>query len=110
MSTATIADPVSDQDFLDPWPILDDGTEWDGMGLLDLLQANQSPFGKSLDVRALLLEIQASINVEITNVPIVTYGANHFVSSLALSFHLCFNKHADRSRDSMWKHQRISNL
>lgn len=79
MSTQTSTDPCNKQYFLDPWPTLDDGTEWDGTGLLDLQQADQSPFDKSLDVLALLQEIQSSINVEITNVSIVAYGANHFV-------------------------------
>ena len=80
MGTQSATDLPKERCFLDPWPTLDDGKEWDGTGLLNLLQANQSPFDENLDVLALLREIQSSVNVEIADVPIVTYGANHFVS------------------------------
>jgi hypothetical protein len=80
MGTQSATTALKEQCLLDPWPTLDDGKEWDGTGLLNLLQANQSPFVEDLDVLALLREIQSSVNVEIAGVPIVTYGANHFVS------------------------------
>lgn len=64
----------------DEWPKLPDGVDWDGTDLLGLVRDGQNPFGDALDVRALVREIESSINIEITDIPIVSYGANHFVS------------------------------
>lgn len=79
MSSEKVLRAEEDQTLLDEWPQLSDGTEWDGTGLLALLSTGRSPFGDALDVKALIREIEYYISSDIADIPIVTYGANHFV-------------------------------
>lgn len=83
MSTKAATRSQDEQYILDEWPKLDDGTEWDGTGLLSLLRADHDPFGGLMDVPAFLREIESSINIEIADVPVVSYGANHFVRNIS---------------------------
>ncbi|PWI68147.1 hypothetical protein PCL_02548 [Purpureocillium lilacinum] len=67
---------------LDPWPTSADGTEWDGRGLLGLVQQGLDPFGNpfrgKLDTRALFVEIEQCLESTIVDIPLVSYGAHYF--------------------------------
>ncbi|OAQ89478.1 hypothetical protein VFPFJ_05889 [Purpureocillium lilacinum] len=67
---------------LDPWPTSTDGTEWDGRGLLGLVQQGLDPFGNpfrgKLDTRALFVEIEQCLESTIVDIPLVSYGAHYF--------------------------------
>jgi len=68
---------------LDPWPTSAAGTEWDGRGLLGLVQQGLDPFGNpfggKLDTRALFVEIEQCLESTIVDIPLVSYGAHYFV-------------------------------
>ncbi|UNI13915.1 hypothetical protein JDV02_000610 [Purpureocillium takamizusanense] len=74
---------------LDPWPTSADGNEWDGKGLLDLVQRGESPFRKSLDIRALIVEIEQSLKSSVLDIPMAYFGAHHF------GFHVVLKARSD---------------
>lgn len=79
MSVEKIATETREEDKLDQWPKNADGSNWDGAGLLPLLEREKSPFGDALNVQSLLSELEYSLGGAINDIPVVTFGANHFV-------------------------------
>ena len=81
MSVEKITSMPSEVNKLDPWPQNADGSNWNGAGLLPLLAQEKSPFGDALDVRSLMDELEHALGERrIDDIPVVTFGANHFVS------------------------------
>lgn len=48
------------------------------------MNQQQNPFGSDLNVKALFYEIEKALGATIEDVPVVTYGANHFGFSVRL--------------------------
>lgn len=82
MSVEKITTEPREEDKLDEWPKNADGSNWDGAGLLSLLEREKSPFGDALSVRSLMDELEYSLGATIDDIPVVTFGANHFVSKI----------------------------
>lgn len=82
MSIETLGSELTGEHKLDQWPKSADGTDWDGAGLLHLLERGKNPFRNDLNVESLMHDLEHSLGATIEDVPLVTFGANHFVSSL----------------------------
>lgn len=85
MSTEKITTQARQEDKLDQWPKNADGSNWDGAGLLPKLEREKSPFGEALNVRSLMDELEYALGESINDIPVVTFGANHFVRMATLS-------------------------
>ena len=81
MSIEKLGSELFGEEKLDQWPKSADGMDWDGSGLLHLLERGKNPFGDDLNVDSLMNELEHSLRATIEDVPLVTFGANHFVSS-----------------------------
>lgn len=87
MSTKSVTGPDDERYILDEWPRSADGTEWDGTHLMHLIQDDASPFGDALDVVSLVKEIEYSLDTIVNDLPLVAYGANHFVSLMSHAYY-----------------------
>lgn len=66
----------------DDWPLMPDGTEWNGKDLLGLSCDGSSPFGNIWDVRILLGEVEIQVQAREVDVPRVYAGANNYVRTV----------------------------
>jgi len=57
-----------------------DGKHYDGMNLLQLTLDGKSPFGGVWDIRPLIREVEESLNIRVTNIPLIEKGSNNCVS------------------------------
>lgn len=64
----------------DEWPLMPDGTSYDGKDLFHLTQAGKSPFDREWDVRLLIQEIEGKLNTTVTDIPTIGKGSNSYVS------------------------------
>ena len=69
-----------EQQILDQWPKMPDGSDWDGFNLVTLLDRDESPFKGAWDVQSFILEVEQSLNARVADIPSVSAGANHYVS------------------------------
>lgn len=76
---ATFTAARTDEDYLDNWPTLPDGTAWDGANLLALASRGQCPF-RDWDIYTLVREIEAVLGTAVINIPRASFGANHYAS------------------------------
>ncbi|KAJ3457056.1 hypothetical protein MRS44_014197 [Fusarium solani] len=85
-SSPALSTASSGHDYLgDEWPQMLDGSQWDGLNLLDLLSRGQSPFGPILDANLLLQEVKDKLSAEVIDIPRVHTGANNYGFHLKLS-------------------------
>lgn len=82
MTNEKIIEAEQERLILDEWPRFPDDTDWNGRDLLVLLNSGRNPFGDALDVKSLIHEIESCLRNGIAEIPLVTYGANHFVRKL----------------------------
>lgn len=68
-----------EQQILDQWPKMPDGSDWDGSSLLTLFDRGESPFRGAWDVQGLIREVEQSLNARVIDIPTVSSGANHYV-------------------------------
>ena len=66
--------------FVDEWPKLPDGSDWDGKQLLTLVRSGKSPFHGAWDVNILIRKIEENLAAEVIDIPCVYEGANNYVS------------------------------
>lgn len=59
--------PIPSATSSDDWPLVPDGSEWDGKNLLDFVRKNISPFGKIWDVSLLLREVESKLHAEVVD-------------------------------------------
>ncbi|MCJ1355611.1 MAG: hypothetical protein MMC33_005603 [Icmadophila ericetorum] len=71
--------------FVDEWPKLPDGSDWDGKQLLTLVRSGKSPFHGAWDVNILIREIEENLAAEVIDIPCVYEGANNYGIHLKLS-------------------------
>lgn len=64
----------------DDWPIMPDGSDFDGEQLLPLVRAGNSPFHGVWDVNLLIDEIEEYLGCRVIDIPIVHMGSNYYVS------------------------------
>ncbi|KAF2496828.1 3-hydroxybutyryl-CoA dehydratase [Lophium mytilinum] len=62
----------------DDWPVMPDGSPFDGKGLLSLVNGGKSPFDGVWDVKLLLREIEKNLDVKVIDIPFVFNGANNY--------------------------------
>ncbi|RSL51519.1 hypothetical protein CEP54_011390 [Fusarium duplospermum] len=74
-----------DRYFEDDYPQAPDGSEWNGLNLLDLLKRNQSPFNPIWDVNLLLQEVEEKLGAKVTDVPRVYTRVENYDFDLTLS-------------------------
>jgi len=67
--------------FLDDWPIMPDGSKYDGKRLFSLVQNNESPFAEAWDVKQLIEEVEENLSAKVIDIPSVTKGSNNYVRS-----------------------------
>jgi len=65
--------------FRDDWPVMQDGSEYDGKQLFSLVRNNESPFAGLWDVKQLIEEVEENLNVKVIDIPSVTMGSNNYV-------------------------------
>lgn len=63
----------------DKWPVMPDGSDWDGLKLLELCTDGKSPFAFQWDVQMLIDEINDALNMLVIAIPKVTCGSNSYV-------------------------------
>lgn len=66
----------------DDWPLMPDGTDWNGKDLLELIRDGSSPFGNVWDVRILLEEVETQVQARVVGIPRVHAGANNYVRTV----------------------------
>lgn len=67
----------------DEWPIqMPDGTEYNGQDLLAFVRAQKSPMAPGWDVNTLMNELHQLLGSPILDIPQVTAGSNHYVSTV----------------------------
>ena len=76
---------VDDDYFADDWPVMPDGTDYDGKGLLALARSGNSPFRDAWDFDSLTREVESGVGVEIIDVPLVSKGSNNLVRFISPS-------------------------
>ncbi|KAL8781353.1 MAG: hypothetical protein Q9213_006042 [Squamulea squamosa] len=65
----------------DDWPLGPDGEPYDGTQLMDLVRNKCSPFRASWDVELLIREIEAELDTQVIDIPIVEKGSNNYTSN-----------------------------
>ncbi|KYK56479.1 hypothetical protein DCS_03479 [Drechmeria coniospora] len=70
--------PVVSETGEDHWPKEPDGNPWAGEDLPALMAADKDPFEKTLDVRALVAEVEKAVGQSVQNIPLVTCGAHNY--------------------------------
>ncbi|KAF7197590.1 hypothetical protein HII31_01093 [Pseudocercospora fuligena] len=69
----------------DEWPTTKDGREYDGLKLLELVRAGESPFADVWNVNLLIREIEENVDAEIIDIPLVNGGSNNYGFQMKLS-------------------------
>ncbi|RMJ18142.1 hypothetical protein CDV36_002187 [Fusarium kuroshium] len=69
----------------DDCPLMPDGSEWNGLNLLDLLKRDRSPFSPTCDVNLLLQEVEEKLGAKVIDVPRVYNRAGNYDINLILS-------------------------
>lgn len=64
----------------DDWPIMPDGSDFDGEQLLTLVRGGNSPFQGVWDVNLLIQEIEETLGFRVIDIPNVDKGSNYYVS------------------------------
>ena len=64
----------------DDWPLVADGSDYDGKDLLKLVREGKSPFKNDWDVELLLQEVDSVLKSKVHDIVIVTEGSNNYVS------------------------------
>lgn len=67
-----------EQDILDEWPKMPDGSDWDGTSLLTFVHGGDQFL--AWDVHSLIREVEQSLDTRVVDIPTVSSGANHYVS------------------------------
>lgn len=68
--------------FNDDWPIMADGSHYDGKQLLRLVRCGESPFKEKWDVNLLIQEVEEALKLRVVDIPSVSEGSNNYVSEL----------------------------
>ncbi|KAL4936339.1 hypothetical protein BDV06DRAFT_205232 [Aspergillus oleicola] len=63
----------------DEWPIMPDGSTYDGKNLLKLVINNKSPFEGLWDVKRLLAEIERNLRARVVDIPSIVRGSHNAV-------------------------------
>lgn len=71
----------------DDWPVMPDGSEYDGKQLLTLVREGRSPFQGDWDVNLLIEEIEEKLSTRVLDIPMVYDGANYYVR--LVEFRIC---------------------
>jgi hypothetical protein len=66
---------------LDEWPLLPDGTAFDGKQLLALASSDSSPFKGTWDVNLFFKEVQEVLESEVVDIIVISKGSNNYVST-----------------------------
>ncbi|KAE9967859.1 hypothetical protein BLS_006144 [Venturia inaequalis] len=69
----------------DPWPVMPDGSEYDGKQLLTLVRDGRSPFRGAWEVNLLIREIEEKLDTKVVDIPMVYDGANYYGVHVKLS-------------------------
>lgn len=64
----------------DEWPVMEDGSQYDGKELLRLVRGGKSPFAKVWNVENLIQEIEEKLVTQVTEILIINKGSNNYVS------------------------------
>ncbi|KAM3463499.1 hypothetical protein MY5147_009653 [Beauveria neobassiana] len=75
--------------YKDPWPVMPDGTKFDGKQLLGLVRSGKSPFDGAWDVNLLIQELEENLGAAVTDIPFVYSGSNNY------GFHVRLSNHPD---------------
>ncbi|KAK0733205.1 hypothetical protein B0T26DRAFT_808050 [Lasiosphaeria miniovina] len=62
---------------IDDWPMMLDGSDYDRKQLLSLVRDNHSPFRDAWNVKSLIREVEAAVDDEVVDIPIVTRGSSN---------------------------------
>lgn len=63
--------------YKDSWPVMPDGTNYDGKQLLSLVRSGNSPFKDAWDVNLLTQELEENLGAAVTDIPRVYSGSNN---------------------------------
>lgn len=69
----------------DDWPVMPDGTDFDGEQLLSLVRSGNSPFHGVWDVNLLIREIEENLGSQVIDILTVNRGSNNYVRFSPLS-------------------------
>ena len=75
----------------DDWPVMPDGSDFDGEDLLTLVRAGNSPFNGVWDVNLLIQEIEENLGSRVTDILAVNKGSNNYVSFFFFFFFFFFS-------------------
>lgn len=64
----------------DDWPVMPDGSDFDGKDLLALVRGGNSPFDGVWDVNLLIQEIEGNLGSQVIDILTVNKGSNNYVS------------------------------
>jgi hypothetical protein len=67
--------------YIDEWPLLPNGEEYNGKRFLDLVRNGPSPFRDTFDVEEVIAETEKALGTTIVDIPIVDKGSNNYVRS-----------------------------
>lgn len=85
----------------DDWPVMVDGSKYDGKQLLALVREGKSPFQGAWDVNLLIEEIEEKLNTKVLDIPMVYDGANYYVSFSHIPSHFEYaESHAHQGLDN----------
>ncbi|KAG6849770.1 hypothetical protein H0H93_005286 [Arthromyces matolae] len=81
----------------DPWPVMPDGTDFDGSGLLSLLRNGKSPFAGAWDVNLLIQEIENSPNQKAARIRAALFDFNPSIDFCSAWYLKCLDDHKPAS-------------
>jgi len=64
----------------DDWPSMPDGSKFDGLNLLALVESGNSPFQHDWNVKQLIEKVEQELNTKVVDVPMECNGFNNYVS------------------------------
>jgi hypothetical protein len=76
-------DRADNRKIIDAWPKSSNGDDWDGTGFLPLVHDGNNPFGAAWDAAELIKEVEVNLDTSVIDIPLVSFGANHYVSPQA---------------------------
>ena len=79
---ASPAAPIEDGYCGDDWPLMLDGTEWNGQDLPRLVRDGRGPFGNLWDVLLLLEGVEIQVQVQVVDLPQLHTGSNKYVRTV----------------------------
>ena len=65
--------------YVDSWPTITDGNDYDGRNLLRMLHEGRSPFADRWDVKLLIREVEHRLSAEVVDIPAISNGSNKYV-------------------------------